>query len=59
MDISDTIESKIEAIKIYDTELGVHPFPRSIELIKALATLRGAEAVCKAAEAFNIVKWID
>lgn len=59
VDISDTIDSKIEALKIYDTELGVHPFPRSIESIRALATIRGAEAGCKAAEAFNIVKWID
>ena len=45
-------------MKIYDTELGQPPFPRSIENIKALATLRGSMAGVRYAEAFKVVKII-
>jgi LmbE family N-acetylglucosaminyl deacetylase len=58
VDISDYMDRKIEALKIYDTELGTHPFPRSIENIKALATVRGATAGVRYAEAFRVVKMI-
>jgi LmbE family N-acetylglucosaminyl deacetylase len=58
VDISDYIEDKIEALKIYDTELGIHPFPRSVENVKALATVRGATAGVRYAEAFRIIKLI-
>ena len=43
-------------MKIYNSELKKHPFPRSIKNLKALATYRGAFAGCKYAEAFYIVK---
>ena len=42
VDISDFIEKKIEIMKIFNSELGEHPFPRSIKNIKAIATFRGA-----------------
>ena len=42
VDISKYIEKKIDIMKIYKSELGSHPFPRSEENIKALATFRGA-----------------
>jgi LmbE family N-acetylglucosaminyl deacetylase len=57
-DISEYIERKISIIKIYDDQLGEHPFPRSIENIKALATFRGATSGVKYAEAFMILKEI-
>jgi len=59
VDISDFMEHKIKAMKIYDSELGEHPFPRSIENIKALATYRGASVGVKYAEAFQLIKYID
>lgn len=59
VDISEYIEKKIEAAKIYDTELELPPFPRSIENIRALARVRGASAGCNYAEAFKIIKEID
>jgi len=59
VDISDFMEYKIKAMKIYDSELGEHPFPRSIENIKALATYRGASVGVKYAEAFQLIKYID
>lgn len=58
VDISNYIEKKIEALKIYDTEMGRHPFPRSEENIKALAVLRGAMAGVPYAEAFRLIKKI-
>ena len=59
VNISDYMKSKIQALEIYDTELGEHPFPRSVDSIKALGTLRGACAGVKYAEAFRIIKWIE
>ncbi len=59
VDISDFIDEKIEIMKIYDSEIGQPPFPRSIENLKALATFRGASSGCLFAEAFQVVKIID
>ena len=58
VDISDYLEQKIEIVKIYKGELGEHPFPRSEENLRALATLRGATAGVNAAEAFISLKEI-
>lgn len=56
VDISDYLEEKIKVMRIYESEMSKHPFPRSEEAIRALATLRGAAAGVKAAEAFMLVK---
>lgn len=58
VDITDYMDGKMEAMEIYDTELSVLPFPRSIEGIKALAMLNGARAGVKYAEAFRLIKCI-
>ncbi len=57
-DITKYLDKKIFIMKIYNGELGEHPFPRSIENIKALATFRGATAGVKYAEAFMTLKEI-
>ena len=44
IDVTDTLEGKIEAMKIYDTEIEETPFPRSIDNIRALAVNRGGTA---------------
>ncbi|WP_324719204.1 PIG-L deacetylase family protein [Salinimicrobium sp. HB62] len=59
VDISNFIEKKLEAMNIYASELGEHPFPRSERNIKALATYRGAIAGVEYAEAFQLIKFID
>ena len=59
VDITNHIEKKIEIMKIYESELGEHPFPRSIENINALASFRGASCGVKFAEAFQLLKYID
>ena len=57
VDISHTLEKKIEIMKLFDGEMGEHPFPRSERNIQALATFRGATAGVEAAEGFiNIVE---
>lgn len=59
VDVSSFMEEKIDILKIYDSELGVHPFPRSEENVFALAHFRGATAGVKYAEAFQLLKFID
>lgn len=56
VDISNQLERKIEIMKMYDGEMGQHPFPRSPESIRALATLRGAQGGFQSAEAFLLIR---
>ena len=57
-DISDTIEKKLEAMKRFQSQLGVFPDARSLVAIDALAKYRGATVSVKAAEAFSLVREI-
>jgi N-acetylglucosamine malate deacetylase 1 len=57
-DITAHIERKKEILKIYSQELQPAPFPRSLEIITAIATFRGAACGCLFAEAFMILKEI-
>lgn len=59
VDITDYMAEKLEIMKIYDSELGAHPFPRSLKNIKALAIYRGASVGVEFAEAFQLIKYID
>ena len=56
IDISDFLEKKIEIMQNYSSEMGHHPFPRSEENIRALATLRGSSIAVKYAEAYISIK---
>jgi len=58
VDISDYLPRKIEIMKIFESEIGEHPFPRSEENIKALATYRGASCGKQYAESFVLLKEI-
>lgn len=59
VDITQFLSKKLEVIKIYDSEIGKHPFPRSLRNIEALATFRGASVGVEFAEAFQLLKFID
>lgn len=59
IDITPYLKEKIEIAKIYESELGEHPFPRSTESLKALAIIRGASSGVKYAEAFRLIKNIE
>ena len=55
-DITGYLAGKLAAFRIYSGEGGPHPFPRSEESIRALASLRGGMAAARHAEAFCILK---
>lgn len=59
IDVTDYFDKKTEALRIYDTELGDLPFPRSIEAVKAQAVMRGTESGVLYAEAFRVIKEIE
>lgn len=59
INITDFLEKKMEIMQAYKTEIGKHPFPRSLKNIKALAVFRGATAGCDYAEAMMILKEIN
>ncbi len=56
IDISGFLERKLEVMAIYQSELGVFPFPRSIEAVRVLAKLRGTASGFMAAEAFQLLR---
>ncbi len=58
VDISEFLNKKLEIMKVYESEIGIHPFPRSERNIKALGTFRGASSGCEYAEAFMLLKII-
>ena len=58
IDVSSQLEEKINIMKLYEGEMGKHPFPRSEDNIRSLATLRGATAGCIFAESFMSIKEI-
>lgn len=59
VDISNQLERKKQILRVYESELRPHPFPRSVEAVEALALLRGAAAGCRYAESFVILKEIQ
>lgn len=59
VDISQFLIQKLELMQIYQSELGDHPFPRSIRNIEALATFRGAFTGVEYAEAFQLIMYLE
>lgn len=56
VDITKTLDSKIAAMKIYHSECGEHPFPRSERTLRSLAEVRGAASGFQFAESFVLLK---
>ncbi len=56
VDISDYLEKKIEALKIYESEMRDWPHARSYKTVEALAKWRGSLVGRKACEAFQQVR---
>lgn len=59
VDISATLERKIAAMQLYDSEARKFPHPRSPEALRAQAQFRGAQAGLLAAEAFQLVRKVE
>jgi LmbE family N-acetylglucosaminyl deacetylase len=56
VNIHDTLDAKIEALKCYETEIRDFPHPRSEKNLRAMATVRGATSAFQAAEAFEVLR---
>ena len=59
VDISDYLDQKLEIMSIFESEMDLHPFPRSFDNIRALAHFRGATSGVKYAEAFQVIRIIE
>jgi LmbE family N-acetylglucosaminyl deacetylase len=59
VDISEQFERKMQILRVFESELRPHPFPRSEEAVKSSALLRGVAAGCRYAESFVILKEIQ
>ncbi|WP_115131490.1 PIG-L deacetylase family protein [Synechococcus sp. N26] len=59
VDISDQLDTKLKLLNIYKSELGAHPFPRSLESVRSLSVLRGSQMGVFAAEAFQILRQFE
>ena len=56
IDVTDTVEAKVEGMKCYRSESTVFPHPRSAEALRALATFRGSNVGMEKAEAFMLLR---
>ena len=56
VDIGQTFERKLSALKVYDAEMRPFPHARSLEAVEALARYRGASCGMQCAEAFVVVR---
>lgn len=59
VDIAATLETKIAALQCYETEVRPFPFPRSPEALRAIAMRWGSVSACAAAEAFEVIRFIE
>lgn len=59
VDISNTMEKKLELLNCYQTQVSAFPNPRSLEAVESLAKYRGATVMVKAAEAFAVIRELD
>lgn len=58
VDIAGYLDSKLEILEIFESEVHEFPFPRSRKALEALAYVRGAQCNAEAAEAFMLIKEI-
>lgn len=57
-DISDTIDRKLDAFALFESQARQPPHERSVESLRALATLRGATVHAHAAEGFVLIRHV-
>lgn len=58
VDISETLEAKIAAMQVYESESRISPHPRSPEILRTIATHWGSVVGVNAAEAFNLIRLV-
>ena len=58
MDITATLERKLEVMSLFESEVHPEPLPRSLSAVRALARYRGATIAAQYAEAFMLLREI-
>lgn len=58
MNITTTLDRKLEAMRMFGSQLRDFPHERSLEALRALAMLRGATVHLPAAEAFVVIRQV-
>ena len=58
VDISETLEKKLAAMRAYESEIREFPHPRSPESLRINARRWGSQMGLEAAEAFELVRMI-
>jgi LmbE family N-acetylglucosaminyl deacetylase len=58
VNITEFLETKITIMRLYEKEMGIFPYPRSDQAIRALAQVRGVVAGYAAAEGFILLREI-
>lgn len=58
VDITETLEIKLQAMRLYESEIRPFPHPRSLEALRAIACRWGSMVGLEAAEAFQLVRAI-
>jgi LmbE family N-acetylglucosaminyl deacetylase len=56
IDIESTLPRKLEAAAMFASQIKEFPHERSVEALRALATVRGAAMHLKSAEAFVLLR---
>ncbi len=56
VDISEQIEHKLNALRLYESQINEKEGPRSIDAVRALAKFRGSQAGFAYGEAFYIIR---
>ncbi len=58
-DITDTLETKLEALECYSDEMREYPHPRSMKAIKSIASRWGSVSGSDYAEAFQLIRSVQ
>lgn len=56
VDVSKYMDLKLNILSMYESEIGLPPFPRSLDVVESLARVRGAAANFQYAEAFMLLR---
>lgn len=59
VDITDTLETKVQAMEMYEIEARPYPHPRAPESLRAIARNWGRTTGLHAAEAFELVRSVE
>ena len=59
IDVTEFLETKLEIMGLYESELQASPLPRALDSLRALARVRGATIGVEYAEAFMLVREVS